>query len=305
MRRLALAVLLLPSIVALAQQARLPTDPPLPDIPTLLHAVELQQKLAEAAQKDYTYKVFTTRQELDGHGNPKKTFTTLADSFTIHDVRVNRITQRNGRDLTVDEQKKEIDRIDKEVDKDVSRRQKLLDKRHDTDSNGNDEITVSRFLALGAFTNPRRESRNGQPTLAVDFAGDPHAKSRNTGEALIRDLAGTVWIDEHDHAIVRIEAHAVQDFRVGAGLIADLRRNTSFTIQNTRIADPQTGANIWLPADIEAHGSLRYLLFFSFSGSVRILCSDYRKFQATSTVLPDLQIIPPAPSPAPVPPPAP
>jgi len=252
----------------------------LPDIPTLLHAVEDQQKLAEAAQKDYLYKVYTVREEADSHGNPKKTTSTLADSLTIDGIRVNRITQRNGRDLTPDEQKKETARVDKEIEKARSRRQK------NTDSEDRDEITVSRFLALGAFTNPRREDRDGRPTLAIDFTGDSHAKTRNTGEGLIRDMAGTVWISEQDRAIVRIEGHAVEDFRIGAGLVADLRKGTSFAIQNTASIDAQTGKNIWLPAQIDARGSLRYLLFFSFSGSVHITCSDYRKFQATSTVLP-------------------
>ena len=42
----------------------------------------------------------------------------------------------------------------------------------------------------------------------------------------------------------------------------------------------------WLPSEIQGHGSLRYLLFFGFNGEVRITCTDYRKFQATSTILP-------------------
>jgi len=303
MRRLAFALVLL-TAPALAQEAPpTPQPAPLPDIPTLLHQVEDNQKAAEAAQRNYLYKVATIRQETDSHGAAKKTSTTVADSLTLRGIRVNRIVSRNGKDLTVDEQKKEIDRIDKQVNKANERLQRAAEKGKDVTANGDDEITVSRFLQLGSFSNPRRELRDGRPTIVVDFAGDPHAKTRNPGEGLIRVLAGTIWIDEQDRAIYRIEGHAVADFKLGAGLIVDLKKDTSFSLQTTKINN-----EVWLPAHIEAQGSLRYLLFFSFTGSVRITCSDYRKFQASSTIL---YVNPPVPAdstdtqPAPPAPPAP
>ncbi len=289
---------------AAAQQAPPPADlsdtAPMPDIPALLHEVEVHERASEAAQKDYLYQVSTTEQSLDSHGNVKKTTSLVADSFTVDGIRVNRVTERNGKPLTFGEQKKEIDRVDKEIDQARERRRKAESKSKDVDPNGNQEITVSRFLELGAFTHPRRELRDGRPTLAVDFTGDPKAKSRNEGESLIRDLAGTVWIDEQDRAIVRIEGHAVDDFRVSAGLLVSLKKGTTFSLQKTKINN-----EVWLPAELAGHGSLRYLLFFGFSGDIRISCTGYRKFQASSTVLPDLHIIapedPPA-NPAPQPP---
>ena len=134
----------------------LPTAPvvaTMPDIPTLLREVEVHERESEAAQKEYLYKVSTTEQELDSHGNTKKTTSLVADSFTVDGIRVNRVTRRNGKDLTMDEQKKEIDRVDKEIDRARDRRRKAEAKAKDVDPNGNQEITVSRFLELGAFTN--------------------------------------------------------------------------------------------------------------------------------------------------------
>ena len=189
----------------------------MPDIPTLLHEVELHQKASEAAQKEYLYKVTTIETELDSHGKLKKTTALVADSFTIDGIRVNRVTSRNGKDLTPDEQKAEIERTDKEIAKARERRRKAQAEGKEVDPNGRDEITVSRFLELGAFTHPRRELRNGRSTIAVDFTGDPKSKSHNAGESLIRDLAGTVWIDEQDRAIFRIEGHAVDNFHIGGG----------------------------------------------------------------------------------------
>jgi hypothetical protein len=303
MRRLALAILLIATLPAVSQAI----PPSLPDVPTLLRDVEAHQKAAEAAQRNYLYRVTTTRTETDSQGDPKKTTTTVADSLTLRGIRVNRVLSRNGRPLSVDEQKKEIDRIDKQVDKANDRLRRAAEQGKPVTPNGEDEITVSRFLQLGTFSNLRRELTGGRPTLIVDFAGDPHAKSRNASEGLIRDLAGTLWIDEQDRAITRIEGHAVANFHVGLGLVADLKKGTSFSLQNVKVNN-----EAWLPAQIDAQGSLRYLLFFSFTGNVRILCSDYRKFQATATILsissPGQPADPTAaepPAPASVPPPAP
>jgi hypothetical protein len=273
----------------------------MPDIPTLLREVEVHERESEAAQKEYLYKVSTTEQELDSHGNTKKTTSLVADSFTVDGIRVNRVTRRNGKDLTMDEQKKEIDRVDKEIDRARDRRRKAEAKAKDVDPNGNQEITVSRFLELGAFTNPRREVRAGRPTIAIDFTGDAKAKARNEGESLIRDLAGTVWIDEQDRTIDRIEGHAVDNFHIGGGLLVNLKKDTTFSLQKTKIND-----EAWLPSEIEGHGSLRYFLFFGFNGNVHIACTDYRRFKVSATVLPGLRAVTPEPPPSnPTPPPQP
>src|SRR5215813_8014118 len=81
-------------------------DRPLPDIPTLMHEVEQHQRASEAVQKDYLYHEVATEQ-----GNGKKTETREYDVFWLNGVEVHKLTRKDGRDLTADEQKKESDRI--------------------------------------------------------------------------------------------------------------------------------------------------------------------------------------------------
>ncbi len=45
---------------------------------------------------------------------------------------------------------------------------------------------------------------------------------------------------------------------------------------------------VWLPALLEGRGEARALLLFKFDGSLRAVESDYRKFRATSTILPGM-----------------
>ncbi len=272
-----------------AEESEQDADKPLPDIPKLMHEVEANQKAAEAIEKDYLYRSVQTEQELNKHGEVKKTETREYDEFWVEGVPVHRLTRKDGKELSAAEQKKESERIDNEVAKAKERRAKADRKGKETDPLGHDEITVSRLLELGRFTNARRMQLNGRNTIAVDFAGDPAAKTRNRAEDVIRDLAGTAWVDESDRVLVKVEGHFLNTFKIGGGLVANIQKGTSFGFEQRKV-----NGEVWLPAILEGHGSARALLFFSFNGNVRAVDSDYRKFKATSTILPGIDKVEPA-----------
>jgi hypothetical protein len=253
----------------------------LPDIPALMHAVEVNQRAAESLRKDYLYHSKQTAQEVDGHGQVKKVETREYDVFWINGVSVRRLTRKDGKELSADELKKENEHIDQAAKRGRERREKADANGQASDSNGREEITVSRLLELGSFTNPRRVSLNGRDTIAVDYAGNPKAKTRSRGEEVVRDVEGTAWVDEQDRVLCRVEGHFINTFRIGAGLVANIQKGTSFSLQMRKVND-----EVWLPALAEGHGAMRVLLFFSFNGEGRITYSDYRKFKATSTIVP-------------------
>jgi hypothetical protein len=256
-------------------------DKPLPDIPALMRDVESNQRKAEALEKDYLYRSVETEQELDSHGNVKKTTVTEADHYWLNGVPVHRIVRKDGKDLTPAELAKENDRIDKDAAKARERRDKADAQGKETDPGGHEEITVSRLLELGAFTNPRRVQLNGRPAIVVDYTGDPHAKTHNRAEDVIREMAGTAWVDEQDHVLARVEGRFVNSYKIAGGLIADVKKDTHFTFEQTKVNN-----EVWLPARIDAQGAFRALLFVSFNGSIHVTESDYRKFRTSATILP-------------------
>jgi len=263
---------------------------PLPDIPALMRAVEVNQRASEAVEKDYMYRSVQTHEESDGHGGVKKTETEEYDVFWLEGVPVHRLTKKNGKELSAEEQKKENEHIDKEVAKAKERRSKADEKGTETDPHGHDLVTVSRLLELGSFTNARRVQLNGRDTIAVDFAGDPKAKTKNRFEDVIRDMAGTAWMDEQDRILVKAQGRFVNNFKVGGGMVVNIQKGTSFSMEQRKVND-----EVWLPAMVEGQGAARALLFFSFNGSVRAVESDYRKFKATSTILPGMSTVEPEP----------
>jgi hypothetical protein len=259
---------------------------PLPDIPALMQSVEVNQKASEAIEKDYLFRSVQTGEELDGHGRVKKTEMREYDVFWVNGVPVHRMTRKDGKELSAGEQKKEEEQIDREVAKAREKRAKADGKGTETDPRGNEMVTVSRLLELGSFTNARRVQLNGRDTITVDFTGDPKAKTKNRFEEVIRDLAGTAWVDEQDHVLVKAEGHFVNSFKIGGGIVANIQKGTSFSMEQKKVND-----EVWLPAMVQGQGSARALLFFSFNGRVRAAESDYRKFKATSTILPGVSTV--------------
>lgn len=257
---------------------------PLPEIDQLMREVEARQKAAEAIQKDYLYHATDLLQQLDGHGRVKKTQSRGFDVFWVEGVPVYRLVMKDGRGLDAEEQKKETQQIDKQVARAKERRARADAKGKTTDPDGYEEVTVSRLLELGSFSNARRVKCNGRETIAVDFVGDPRAKTRNRLENVIRDMAGTIWVDEDDRAIVRIEGHFLNTFKIGAGLLVNIQKGTSFSMEQRKVND-----EVWLPVQAEGRGAARMLLLFNFNGTFREVDSGYRKFKVTSTILPGIE----------------
>jgi hypothetical protein len=262
---------------------------PIPDIVALMRDVEANQRKSEAVQKDYIYHSSETRQEFDSHGQTKKTSTAESDHFWINGVPVRRTLSRDGKSLTADELAKENQRIDQRAADAAAKREHADAQGKETDPRGNEEVTVSRLLELGSFSNPRRVQLNGRDTIAVDFTGDPKAKTRDRAEEIIRVLAGTAWIDEQDHVLSRAEGHFFNAFKIAGGLVASVQKDTRFTMQLQKIND-----EVWLPVHFSGQGSFHALLFFGFNGSAEIVNSDFRKFRATSTILPGTSRVPDA-----------
>ena len=308
--RTALAGLIFPlALFATAQTVRSPQTPtppsqaapdrPLPDTNTLMRQVEARERIADKIHKSYIYRESRQMENFDSHDAVKKTETEESEIFWLSGVRVERLLKKDGKPLSADEQKKENERIDKDVAKVQERHEKNEAEGKDPHRN-NDDITFARVLELGAFSNPRRQTVNGRDTILVDYTGDPKAKTHNIAEGIFRELAGTVWIDEQDHVIQHVEGHFMNDFKVGGGLVASVRKGTWFKFTTAKVND-----EVWFPQDMEGSGHARYLLFFALNGHLHVTDRDFRKFKATSTLLPNVTPVDPNATPAPPSPPPP
>lgn len=281
-RVLAGATLLFCTLAAISQSpATSSSDPPpnlsapLADIQTLLTRVRARYIALESLRKNYICTMTQVADEFSSDGS-KKTHTDQYQAFYVANTEILQHTARDGKPLSPDAAKKEQERVDKLVAK--------------LKSHGNkpdkDDFHLTGLWNVASFSNPRRELISGRPTLVFDYKGNPDAKAKNIGEEIMRQLIGTLWIDERDDAIVRLDGTLQQNFHIGGGLLVNIKKGSRFNFTQSLINN-----EIWFPAELTAHIDGRFLLVKGFNGNGRQTFSDYRKLATSVTILPGTQVL--------------
>lgn len=252
-----------------AQQAN---PEPLPDPADLLRRLDANQKNLERLRRNYICLVQQEVTQLDGDGKTKKTERREYEEWYVAGEPVRRTISKDGVPLDAGEQKKEADRVAKQ-EKQARERQA----KRERGEKDNDEVTVSDFLASSTFKNLRREPRNGREVLAMDFEPKPGYKPHTRAQTFISRLAGTIWIDEHDLQIARLEAHMEKGMRFG-GFLASLKEGSALVVEQAPVNN-----EVWMPAYVDGNIGAR-VLFKGINQRLINRFSNYRKFTTTSTI---------------------
>ena len=255
---------------------------PIPDIRQLMVQVMDHQKQLEKVRENYTYHSSNTVQDIDSSGKVTKTETEESEVFFINSHRIERTEAKDGKPLSDHDQQKEQERINKLVEK----AQKTPP---GTPLEGHDEtISITHLLDIMEVTNPRCETFRGRSTIIFDFAGKHDAKTHGLAEDASKKIAGTLWVDEKDHQVARMEAHFTDNFHVGGGLLANVQKGSSFYFDQAPV-----NGEIWFPTQAEGHVEARVLLVKGVREHFVEHDSKYERFSVetetskTATVVPD------------------
>jgi hypothetical protein len=253
------------------------TQPPLPDVPTLMKQVEEHQHKLDQVRENYTYHETVITHELDKKGNIKKNESEESDVFFVNSHEIERKVKKNGKELSDSEQKKEEERVEKEAEK--------ASKTPPGQSTDKDDVSISRLLEIMKVSNPRREQMDGRSVIAFDFTGDPHAKTHGMAENASKKLSGTIWVDESDRQVRRMIAHFDDNFHIGFGLFS-VGKGSTFTFDQKLVNN-----ELWLPTNAQIHIIAHAIGVIGWRGDIAVTDNDYKKFhtdaeqQAGATVV--------------------
>ena len=244
----------------------------LPDAATMLREVEAHQKQLDKVRENYTFRAIQTTRQLDSSGNTKKIETEEHEVFFVNGHRVQKLVRKDGKELTPDQAAKEQERVNKEV---------LKISQPGYSSPEKDEITVARLLQIVTFSKPRRLRLNGRDTIAFDFVGDEHARTHGRDEDALKKVSGTIWIDEADREVSRMNATLDENYHVGFGLLASVAKGSNVVFDQALIRN-----EAWLPTAIALHLQARAFLVAGIRADVDIRFDQYRKFQTDAVQQP-------------------
>ncbi|MBV8438269.1 MAG: hypothetical protein JOY95_12225 [Silvibacterium sp.] len=255
----------------------------IPDPTTLMNQVEEHQRKLDQTRENYTYREIVVIRELDKNGGVKKTESEEDEIFFVNSHEIDRKVKKNGKDLSPDDEKKELERVKKEIDK----AQKTPPGR----SIDRNEVSISKLLTIMKVSNPRRETVDGRTTLAFDFMGDPHAQTHGTAESASKKLSGTIWIDEQDREVRRLIARFDDNFHLGFGLFS-VGKGSNFTFDQKLVNN-----ELWLPTSGQAHVVAHAVGIIGYRADISVTDDQYQVFHSEAQQQPGAKIAAPSSKP--------
>ncbi len=243
--------------------------PALPPVPAFLEAVRLHQRQLDKTRERYTYRELQSIRQLDSHGNVKKDEKKEFNVFYVNGHPVQKLVRKNGALLSPDEDGKENARMERKIKQaEETPPGDPLNQRH--------EVSVARLLKIEHFQNERRVSMDNRPMIALDFIGDPHVETHGVAEDASKHLTGTLWIDEQDQEVRRVQARLDTSFHVELGLVS-LDKGSNFIFEQKIVNN-----EVWLPTGAFLHVEAHAALVLGYHVEVTIADDQYRQFHTSA-----------------------
>jgi len=245
----ALLILFLAASAAASAQAPA-ANASLPNPSELLARAIANQKKIAAAQERYDCMVTDHATETDKNGNVKKTESVVKEQFFVNGIAIERTIQKNGKDLSPDEMKKQDQRVMKETLKysNQATAQKETDKQ---------DRQIEDVLEAMMLVNGRRRIENGRSILNYDIVPNPHFHARNLNQRFATVMQGAISVDEQTGTVIDVNIKSVADLKIGGGVLANLHKGFWLHIHNHAQPD-----GVWLTDLAEGSGDARAALFF-------------------------------------------
>lgn len=229
---------------------RIEWNAPLPSAAALKQRVLENMKESQTEQERYICRTTRENDVTDKNGNLKKRQVRQYDMFFVNGQEIDELTGRDGKPLDTNQQKKEMERVQKEIKKDS-------DMKYIARQDANNEKQLDMLLHMLRYTNGHRINLQGRSTLAYDLSGDPNVHPKGAEETFLHNMSGTIQVDESTGELVDLNARLDHDVKVGAGLLANLHKGFWIHIRQQRYPD-----GVWLPELVEGNGDARAVIFF-------------------------------------------
>ena len=271
---------------------------PLPDIQALLDQVRKNEDRVEDLLEQYSFTKTETMREIGKDGVMREKESKTHELTFYKSRRISRLVAENGKPLSEEDAEKELKRIEKQIKEIEKKEEEKAKKQHkeqgsaqsqsdEADSDEGRRVSIADLLRASRLINPRRERFRGRDVIVFDFEPMPGYKPTKDYEKFFGKMAGAMWIDPSDKQVVRAEATLLEAFKIAGGLLASLKKGSTFVFEQQRINN-----EIWLPSVAEVNISAKVLLFKGIEMNQLITYGDYKKF--TTDVDKDVKIKEPA-----------
>jgi hypothetical protein len=203
----------------------------------------------------------------------------VSDLFFVNGIPVERTLQKDGKDLSADDQRKQDDRVMKETLKYSN--QANAQKEEDKDNQELEDFMQAMMLANG-----HRGVVDGRKVLFYDIAPNPKFDAKNINQHLAQVMQGKVSIDEQTGELIDINVTSVADLKIGGGLVANVHKGLWLHIHNQPRPD-----GVWITDLAEGSGDARAALFLHPYFHFKETADSCHLYSATATQVGPVQVV--------------
>jgi hypothetical protein len=254
-----------------------PAPAPLPEPRAFFVQVRERLHTDDYLLDQYTFTERQTERQLDGKGKVKKITSALYEVYPSPEPgqTYRRLVEKDGKPLSSEELARE-DR--KQEAKEAKAWARLgandAQKRAAAERSRRRETeAIEELFRIHDFRIVGRETLDGRAAILVTFSPRPGVEPVTRAGKVFKKFAGRAWIDEEDRQLARVEAELIDDFSIGFGFIAKLKKGARAELLRRKI-----NHEIWLPAEVRFAGNARLLLFRGLHIDTLSEYSDYKKF---------------------------
>lgn len=248
-------------LAVLAAATTCAAGPPVGDADAYVRHLVGGQRRQEEALSRYTYDVTESREDLDSQGRAVRRRVRQYEVYHVKGRPVRRLVARDGRPLPAEERQR------------VDERARTLAEAIRNGQTVSEEpgVRLSRILERYDFRYAGREPVEGRCALVFEFSPLP-GEFKLDRDFVLRKLAGRLWVDEEEQAVVRLDVRNTGGVRIALGIGANVSA-ASFHGEFVRLE-----AGVWLPRRLEGGAAGRKLLFIGFHVRETLVFANYRRF---------------------------
>jgi hypothetical protein len=233
-------------------------------------------------QSSYVYAETRRELKLDKDGRTREESVKVVESYPGFpgEERWERLIAEDGRPVPPEELARQdwerqqkanemVQRLARNSSKELARQERELQKAR----RERDEAVTDIFHNVFEIRMIGRERVEEHDTIAFLLTPRRDAKPKTRAGEQIRHFSVRAWVSENDHELVKLEAEAIDNLRLGLGGLARLHKGARLSFLRRKV-----NGEVWLPAVVSYNGSARVGLLVMLRRSGTSEFSGYRKY---------------------------
>jgi hypothetical protein len=240
-----------------------------------------QEQLGWVRMQDYTWQASSVERHFDSKGKVESSKRETWETLILDGEPYRRMLERNGKPLSVEEQRGEQEKLDRETKKlkqqTPAEKQRRLEQAQERRKR--EFAFLSEIPDLFDLKLETDSTVEGRPVWVVSCAPRAGAQPKSRDAKVLLKVRGRMWVDKATYQWVKVEAETTATISWGL-FLARLAPGARMTFEQTAV-----DAELWLPKRLFMSGSGRLALFKHLIEDEEIQWRDYKKFSVESKIV--------------------